>query len=139
MITTKSRLRKIKSLADYGIYGLLLLLSLILLSAVTSCQRSEVIPEQHCGILATIRDLRGLDGCGYVLELDNGERLQPIYEYGFCGTPPLPAPIINDVQFSDGKRVSIAYKEIPDQGGICMVGKIVEITCISVVTDSEEN
>lgn len=128
-----------KYMADFGLYGLLLLLSLILLSAVTSCQRSEVLPEQSCGTLATIRDLRGLDGCGFVLELENGERLEPVYDYGFCGTPPLPAPVINDVQFTDGMRVSITYKEVTDKGGICMAGKLVEVTCISkVITGNEE-
>lgn len=139
MITLKSRLRKMKPLADYGFYAFLLLLSLLLLSAVTSCQKSEIVPKQTCGTLATIRDLRGLDGCGFVLELDNGERLEPVYDYGFCGTPPLPAPVIDDVQFIDGKRVSIAYTERPDLGSICMVGKVVEITCISLVTTDEEN
>lgn len=136
---TKSKLRKMKSVADFGLYGLLLLLSLILLSFVTSCQKAELAPINSCGTLATIRNLRGLDGCGFVLELDNGEKLEPVYNYGFCGTPPLPAPVIDDVQFLDGKRVSIAYKELKDRGSICMVGKVVEITCISEVTSAEKD
>jgi hypothetical protein len=131
MITLKPKYRKIKTYADLGLYALLLLLSLILLGTVTSCQKNEIPQPNACGTLATIRDLRGLDGCGFVLELENGERLEPVYDYGFCGTPPLPAPTIDKVNFADGKRVSIAYKVLPDRGSICMTGKVVEITCIS--------
>jgi hypothetical protein len=131
MITLKPKYRRFKSYSDFGIYILLLLLSLALLGSVTSCQNNEIALPNSCGTMATIRDLRGLDGCGFVLELENGERLEPVYDLGFCGTPPLPAPTINNVNFADGKRVSIAYKVLPDRGSICMVGKVVEITCIS--------
>jgi hypothetical protein len=139
MIIPKSKFRKMRSFADFGFYGLLLLLSLLLLSVVTSCQKAELAPVNSCGTLATIRDLRGLDGCGFILELDNGEKLEPVYDYGFCGTPPLPTPVINDIQFLDGKRVSIAYKELKDRSSICMVGKVVEITCISEVSAAKED
>jgi hypothetical protein len=131
MITLKPKYRKIKSYTDFGLYILLLLLSLALLGTVTSCQKNDLASPNACGTMATIRDLRGLDGCGFVLELENGERLEPVYDYGWCATPPLPTPTIGDVEFADGKRVSIAYKVLPDRIGICMVGKIVEITCIS--------
>lgn len=138
MITSKSKLRKMRYLADFGLYALLLLLSLLLLSAVTSCQKNEVSPATSCGTFATIRDMSGLDGCGFVLELDNGEKLEPVYDYGWCGTPPLPAPVIDNVQFLDGKRVTIAYKELTDKVGICMAGKVVEITCISEVAPAKD-
>jgi hypothetical protein len=30
-----------------------------------------------CSTLATVHDLRGLDGCGFVFELADGKRLEP--------------------------------------------------------------
>jgi hypothetical protein len=138
MITLKPKYRKLKTYSDLGLYILLLILSLVLLGTVTSCQKNEIALPDACGTMATIRDLRGLDGCGFVLELDNGEKLEPVYAYGWCGTPPLPAPVIDQVNFIDGKRVSIAYKVLPDRASICMAGKVVEITCISEVGDVAE-
>ena len=135
MITLKPKYRKLKTYSDFGVYILLLILSLVLLGTVTSCQKNEMALPNACGTMATIRDMRGLDGCGFVLELDNGEKLESVYTYGFCGTPPLPAPIIDQVTFADGKRVSIAFNVLPDRASICMVGKVVEITCISEAGD----
>jgi hypothetical protein len=137
MNTLKLKSRKLKAYTGFGMYILLLLLSLVLLGTVTSCQKNEIALPNACGTMATIRDLRGLDGCGFVLELDNGERLEPVYNYD-CGTPPLPAPTIDHVQFADGKRVSIAYNVLTDRVSICMVGKVVEITCISETGSAEE-
>ena len=43
------------------------------------------------GVLATVRDLTGLEGCGFVFELADGQRLEP---YGliffYCPTEPCP-------------------------------------------------
>ncbi len=137
MFTLKSKPSVRKTIIDHSLYCLLLLLSLILLSAVTSCQHHELPQANACGIFATIKDLRGLDGCGFILELDNGEKLEPVYSTGWCGTPPLPAPAIENIQFIDGKRVSVSYKELEDRVSICMVGKVVEITCISEAETGE--
>lgn len=137
MITLKGKSSVRRTIIAYSLYCLLLLLSLILLSAVTSCQHNELPQANACGTFATIRDLRGLDGCGIVLELDNGEKLEPLYNASWCGTPPLPPPTIENIALMDGKRVSISYKELTDRVSICMVGKVVEITCISEVRTGE--
>ncbi len=88
------------------------------------------------GVLATVRDLRGLDGCGFVFELVNGTRLEP-QMLAFCGTPPLPKEItenpLYDFDWVDSKQVRINYEEITDAASICMVGKIVKITCLEEV------
>lgn len=87
--------------------------------------------------LATVRDLTGLDGCGYVFELADGTRLEPMRLF-YCGTPPLSKEItedpLYDFEFLDGKKVKIAYEEIPDAASICMVGKIVKITCLEEIS-----
>ena len=99
-------------------------------------------PEAACSIPATLRDLTGLDGCGFVFELEDGTRLEPVRSFGFCGTPPLPKEVTEDplfnFQFVDGRRVFIEYEEV-EMATICMVGKTVKITCIreAVATTSD--
>ena len=138
MITLKPKYRRLKTYTDFGVYILLLLLSLALLGTVTSCQKNDLALPNACGTLATIRDLRGLDGCGFVLELENGERLEPVLNSN-CWDPSYQyAPTIENVRFMDGKQVSIAYTVLPDRGSICMVGKVVEITCISEIGKADE-
>jgi hypothetical protein len=88
--------------------------------------------EASCSVPATVKDLTGLDGCGFVFELEDGTRLQP-FRIGYCGTPPLPKGITEDplynFQFEAGKKVFIEYE--PAEGAsICMAGQLVKITCI---------
>ena len=65
----------------------------------------------------TVVDYTGLDGCGFIIELDNGEKLEPaVYPEGF--------------QFYDCQRVVVEYEVMSDAASICMVGDIVEITSI---------
>jgi hypothetical protein len=93
----------------------------------------------QCSIVATVRDLTGFDGCGIVLEFEDGSRMEPVLPILFCGTPPLSKEITEDplygFEFVDGKQVKISYKET---GGfsICMVGPVVKITCIEEVIGS---
>jgi hypothetical protein len=88
MITQKTLYRKIKPYSDYGLYVLLLLLSLILLSTVTSCQNNNLSSPNTSGTPPAIKDLRKQDGCGFVLEPEIGEPLESLYAYVLCGTPP---------------------------------------------------
>jgi hypothetical protein len=91
-------------------------------------------------VFATVRDLTGLDGCGFVFELADGTKLQP-QMLGYCGTPPLPKEVtenpLYNFQFIDGKQVRIGFEEVTDAMSICMVGKVVKITCIEAITLSE--
>lgn len=118
--------------------SILLLLSGLLLSA---CKEEETLSKTcNPGTLATVKDLTGLDGCGFVFELADGSRLEPM-RLMFCGTPPLPKEVTEDplynFQFVDGKQVRIGYEEIKDAASICMVGKIVRITCIEEINSVE--
>ena len=106
-----------------------------------SCE-DDKISTVSCdnGVLATVRDLTGLDGCGFVFELTDGTRLEPM-RLMYCGTPPLPKEVtedpLYDFQFVDGKQVRLGYEEIQDAASICMVGKIVRITCIEEINSVE--
>jgi hypothetical protein len=82
--------------------------------SITSCMK------QACpgGVKATMLDLAGLDGCGFVLELEDGSRLEPLN--------------LNEYDFSpkDGLKLRVSYKEEPS-GSFCMVGPSVRIECIT--------
>lgn len=86
-----------------------------LLVPAFSCQDDE--PSPDCQTPATLRDLTGLDGCGYVLELSNGQRLEP-HGAAWEAYPK-----------HDGERVTISYLDDPAVSS-CMVGRAVELQCI---------
>jgi hypothetical protein len=94
------------------------------------CSQEEVDPS--CSTRATVRDLTGLDGCGFVFELEDGTRLEPVRVF-YCGTEPFVAPTddpLYNFEFADGKKVKISY-ELSNGGSICMVGPSVKITCLT--------
>lgn len=105
-----------------------LFFSLALLSA---CEQEiqEAAPVET--VPATLKDLTGLDGCGWVFELQDGSKLEFVTPF-FCGTPPLPETTyenpFENFEFVEGKQVRIAYEELEAMGSICMVGKVVRIT-----------
>lgn len=86
-----------------------------LLAPALSCQQDEPTPD--CQTPATLRDLTGLDGCGFVLELADGQRLEP-HGAVWAAYPK-----------HDGERVTISYIDDPAVS-ICMVGQGVELKCI---------
>ena len=78
--------------------------------------------ETSCEIKATLRDYAGLDGCGFVLVLEDGE----VLEMGAFDEEP-------DFKFNDGLKVNISFEEIRDSASICMVGPIVRIMCMKTI------
>ena len=107
-----------------------------------SCE-DEKITNDSCddGVVATVKDLTGMDGCGFVFELSDGSRLEPQMLL-YCGTPPLPTEVtespLYNFQWVEGKVVRIKYEEISNGVSICMVGKVVKITCLQEITTQEE-
>ena len=75
----------------------------------TSCENAQA---------ATIEDYTGLDGCGLVIKLQNGDVLEPTNLNDFNITP------------TDGMKVWVKYHEV-GMMSICMVGPTVEIDCLS--------
>jgi hypothetical protein len=110
----------------YSLVILFYVLALLVIGSVTGCTGQATPPESPaCATKATVKDLRGLDGCSYVLVLESGEKLEPLLDAG------QPAPTIKGVVLRDGMQVTLSYQERNDYGSICMVGKIVEVTCFS--------
>lgn len=116
-------------------------LSFLLLAGFLFTQCDD-IQQSSCTTYATVRDLTGLDGCGFVFELEDGSRIEPVRTVMFCGTPPLPKEITEDplynFEFANGKRVKISYEET-ESLSICMVGPVVKITCIEEVKAPTED
>lgn len=120
-----------------------LLSTLLFISAATtfwSCEEDPMSVSCDEAVFATVKDLTGLDGCGFVFELADGTKLEP-QMLGYCGTPPLPKEVtenpLYNFQWVDGKQVRIGFEEVPDAISICMVGKIVKITCIEEIYPTE--
>lgn len=83
----------------------------ILSFLIFSCSKS------HEGMTkATIKDYTGLDGCGIVIELENGTTIEPGNITAFSSS----------VSISDGQKVWVKYHETGAMS-ICMVGPTVEI------------
>ena len=101
--------------------------------ALLSCENESV---GDCMVPATVKDLTGLDGCGFVLELEDGSRIEPL-RFIRCGTPSQAKEMTEDpllnFEMHDGQKVRISYTET-DYASICMVGPVVKITCITEVT-----
>lgn len=128
----KSILLDVKEAIRYLWSPLLMLwIAFSLLILVSSCSTED--PVSNCGTSATIKDLRGLDGCTWVFELNNGQRLEPVFPEGCDTTNTGVNCSLAGVEIVDGKKVTIAWKERPDLVSVCMTGPIVEITCIEEV------
>jgi hypothetical protein len=99
----------------------------------SQCNDEVTIEKDTCSTPAIVRDKTGLDGCGFVFELNDGTYLQPVI-IAFCGTEPFSNANTEDplasFQLVDGKHVYIDFEEVSAMSG-CMNGKSVRITCIS--------
>ena len=94
------------------------LLAFVLL-LVLSCRNED--DTFLCDEKAILRNFKGLDGCSYVLVLDD----EKVLEIGDLEVEP-------DFQFRDGLRVSVTYEEL-SSASICMVGSIVRVLCIDPI------
>jgi hypothetical protein len=87
--------------------------------------------DENCRHKATVVDLG--DGCGYGFELENGKKLQHVWDVLYCGTPPLPKEVtehpLYNFQFVEGKRVLIGFEKTDAVIG-CNLSRSVKITCL---------
>ena len=93
----------------------LAIVGVVILSMVYSCETKPCCEGSEIG---TIKDYSSLDGCTFMVELTDGEKLQVINLNDF------------DVNIEDGNKISISYHEAGAMAGICMAGKMVEADCI---------
>lgn len=94
-----------------------------------SCQDDDEILFQETGIVV---DYAGAGDCGFVIELDNGNRIQPMYYPG-------------DYSFMHGQRVLVEYIELDnvingcDRGIACDIKYVEELSCAPYVDLYFEN
>lgn len=86
---------------------------------VAGCQKEEEPAYQETGIVV---DYAGAGNCKFVIELDNGNRIQP-------------RNYPNDFNFAHGQRVLVEYKKLEnvisscDRGAPCDVLYVEELSC----------
>ena len=83
-----------------------------------SCNPTKPLNNQDCTTIGTIKDHSGLDGCKFLIHLENGDRLEPAE--------------ISDKRFElkNGMKIKFSYELATDLMSICMGGKLVRVTCI---------
>lgn len=97
----------------------------IFLFSFTSCEKDN--PTGLGEVEGIVRDYTGLDGCGFIIELVNGEKLEPVKVAD------------TNFVFMDGQRVVVTYTELTDMGSYCMVGKVVKIETIRLTSCTPYN
>ncbi len=77
----------------------------------------EHVPECKNTVKGTLVDKTGLDGCSMVVQIGDNEYLEPIN--------------INELNLDirEGLQIEFTYEEV-DVATICMMGKVVRITCV---------
>jgi hypothetical protein len=99
---------------------------IVLLSflSVFACNTSRKTNGGNCDLTGVVKDYTGLDGCGLLIELENGDKLNP-------------SKIKDDYPLKDGQKIRFSYKVLPDVMSICMAERaVVEITCIEVLNSN---
>ncbi|MCY1719613.1 NigD-like N-terminal domain-containing protein [Prolixibacteraceae bacterium Z1-6] len=107
---------------------LVVILSVFLI-LYTACEEEETIQFLETG---EVVDYAGAGNCGFVIELDNGKGIQPLY-------------YPEDFTFTNGQRVLVEYTELDniingcDRGIACKVNYIEELACAPYVDLYFEN
>jgi len=95
-----------------------ILIAFIILTLTVSFACNKNNPPVDDAVEATLHDYTGLDGCTWVIKLENNEVIEPVNLNDF------------DFELNEGKLIWIKYFPRPDLGSFCMVGQIVEIESI---------
>jgi len=100
---------------------ILLFLPILLLACKTkqTTTTKNQTPQPTCQTKAVVLDMKDLDGCQFLLQVENGEKWLPME----IADP--------DFQFHDKQVILFDYEEVEDYMSICMAeNKGVNITCI---------
>lgn len=85
-------------------------------AAVVENTRTETAqPKEKPVVEGTLRNMAGLDGCKWMIELNNSKKLQPTNLADF------------DVPMVDGQHVWVDFVEQQGVMSICMAGKVVKL------------
>ena len=90
-------------------------LLVVCLTLFAACKKSPCSDA----VKAKFLDATGTDGCGMVIELENGELIEPRNLSDF------------EIEPQDGEKIWVSYHLAENGGSICMIGDIVIIDCIT--------
>lgn len=91
----------------------------------TSCQEKEELTFRETGVVI---DFAGSEHCSFIIELDNGEKIQPLH-------------FPEEFEFMHGQRVLVDYVKLPnviptcDKGVACDILNVEELNCGSSIID----
>ncbi|HMQ06927.1 MAG TPA: hypothetical protein PKC30_06465 [Saprospiraceae bacterium] len=94
----------------------ILLLSVVFIIFSCSLTKKSLCPN---GILITLEDASGLDGCTWLLKTGDDSVVHPINLDSFIHEP------------QHGKKYHALWESADDMFSICMAGELVRLTCIS--------
>ena len=98
-------------------YQKILLLSLVVLNlTIYSCNKESDCENSHD---AKLVNMTGLDGCSWMIELNNGTKLEPTNLNDF------------NINLQENQKIWVVYYPAAQSASICMHGEIVTIDCIS--------
>ena len=106
----------------------------VLLASLFKCNRGEKTAEHvpaGCSETAEVVDFTGLDGCGLMIVLKDGTRLNPEKRV-YVQAPKREDDPLYYFTLVAGEKVKVSYKETSG-ADICMAGKQVFITCITKI------
>ena len=105
------------------------LIPLLLLILCLACKSSQKNTESKdltkCNTTATVKDYSGLDGCNFMLLIENGEKWLAIgaRELGW--------------RFKDGQNIRFGYQEVEPMASVCMAEQnMVKLTCIELAENT---
>ena len=106
----------------------------VLMSSLFKCNGSEKTAEYvpvGCSEKASVVDFTGLDGCGLMLVLEDGTRLNPEKRV-YIQAPKIEDDPLYYFTLTAGEKVKVSYKETNGMDA-CMAGKAVFIMCITKI------
>ena len=93
------------------------ILSLVVLTlTIYSCNKESECENSHS---AKLVNMTGLDGCSWMIELENGTKLEPTNLNDF------------NINLQENQKIWVVYHTAAQMASICMHGEIVTIDCIS--------
>ena len=94
------------------------LVIIVISLSVFSCKTIEKSTCENA-VPAQLVNLHGLDGCGWAIQLESGQKLEPLNLKEF------------NIEKKENKKVWITYENAVGYASICMIGPMIKIKCLS--------
>lgn len=102
-----------------------ILIFLFVFTLAFGCKTRRQPAGDNCEVLGAVKDFSKLDGCGLLIELENGDLLNPVR-------------VPEGLKLEAGQTIRFSYKVLEDMMSVCMREKAaVEITCLKIVGETQ--